>query len=188
VSQVLAIAQTDLSTTLQYPICLTDFVHNNEPDKYSEMAIRYQTPVILFRLKGKKNTHLSYQDKCNRFPGLYQLVRSAFFRLQKLHALYAASANDALALPDESLLESYLEGAGYPLLQSANLRYVTLQNTQKKEKVNEMPLAGYVGETVYFGYFGKYVSLLKFMGELGVGNEVVYGMGKYEVEDAEDKR
>jgi hypothetical protein len=58
---------------------------------------------------------------------------------------------------------------------------VTLQNTQKKEKVNEMPLAGYVGEQIYGGYFREYVSLLRFMAELGVGNEVVYGMGKYEI-------
>jgi hypothetical protein len=67
------------------------------------------------------------------------------------------------------------------LLQSANIRYLALQNTQKKEKVNEMPLAGYIGEEIYAGYFGEYVSLLRFMEALGVGNETVYGMGRYEI-------
>jgi 23S rRNA maturation mini-RNase III len=60
------------------------------------------------------------------------------------------------------------------------MQYVTLQNTQKKEKVNDMPLAGYVGEQVYSGYFRKYPALLQFMAEVGVGNETVYGLGKYE--------
>jgi hypothetical protein len=180
-SQVIAIAQTDLTEELHCPIRLSDFIENNNPDKFSEITIRYQTPVILFRLKNKKNTQLSYQDKCNRFPSFYQLVRSAFFRLQKLHAIYVEPEKYVPELFEETLRETFLEKAGYPLLQSADIRYVALQNTQKKEKVNEMPLAGYVGEEIYAGYFREYVPLLLFMAELGVGNETVYGMGRYEI-------
>jgi hypothetical protein len=181
-SRIVAVAQADLSEELQYPVRLADFIRNNEPDEFSEIAIRYLTPVILFRLKNKKNTQLSYQDKCNRFPGFYQLARSAFFRLQKLYAVYMPDEAYNPALFDSEQMETYLEKAGHPLLQSANLQYVTLQNTLKKGKINDMPLAGYVGEQVYSGYFREYIALLRFMAELSVGNETVYGMGRYEVE------
>jgi hypothetical protein len=180
-SQVIAIAQTDLAEELHCPIRLSDFTEHNQLDKFSEIAIRYQTPIILFRLKNKKNTQLSYQDKCNRFPSFYQLARSAFFRLQKLHAIYVEPEKFVPEFFDETLRETFLEKAGYPGLQSADIQYVTLQNTQKKERVNEMPLAGYVGEEIYLGYFGEYIPLLRFMSELGVGNETVYGMGRYEI-------
>jgi hypothetical protein len=133
-------------------------------------------------LRNKKNTQLSYQDKCNRFPSFYQLARSAFFRLQKLYAIYTPEEEYDPALFDNELIEAYLENAGRFLLQSVNMKYLTLQNTQKKEKINDMPLAGYAGEQVYSGYFRKYAALLRFMAEVGVGNETVYGMGRYEVE------
>jgi hypothetical protein len=105
--------------------------------------------------------------------------------LQKLHVLYGAPNEYVPELFDTVLLENYLEKAGYPLLKSANIQHITLQNTKKKEKTNEMPLSGYVGETVYSGYFRKYLPLLRFMEALGVGNEVVYGMGRYEIEENE---
>ncbi|MDR1886410.1 MAG: CRISPR system precrRNA processing endoribonuclease RAMP protein Cas6 [Prevotellaceae bacterium] len=186
-SQVMAAAQDDLSETLLYPVRLFDFIRKDEIDEFSEITVRYLTPAILFRLKNKKNTQLSYQDKNNRFPSFYQLVRSTFFRLQKLHAIYGNPDEYAPELFDAALLENYLEKAGSPLLKSANIRYITLQNTQKKEKTNEMPLSGYTGEAVYSGYFRKYLPLLRFMEALGVGNEVVYGMGRYETEEDNGK-
>ena len=172
----------DISENPVSPVSLLDFLQEKTEDKSSEITIRFQTPVVLYRLKEKKNTQLSYQDKCNRFPGLYQLVRSAFFRLQKLHALYIEPTDYSTTLIEETMLETYLEKAGRPLLQSANIQYINLHNTQKKGAKNEMPLAGYVGEQQYFGYFRQYLPLLGFMAELGVGNEVVYGMGRYEIE------
>jgi hypothetical protein len=185
-SQIMAVAQTDLSKQLLYPIRLSDFIRGNDPDEFSEIAISYVTPLILFRLKNKKNTQLSYQDKCNRFPSFYQLMRSAVFRLQKLYAIYMSNNEHNPALFDNELIAMYLEEAGYPLLQSANIQYISLQNTQKKGKINEMPLAGYVGEQVYSGYFRKYLALLRFMTGISVGNETVYGMGKFYVNGEED--
>ena len=169
------------------PVSLSDFLPHEIEEQPSEITIRFQTPIILYRLKEKKNTQLSYQDKCNRFPGLYQLIRSAFSRLQKLHALYVEPAAVSPELFEETLLETYLEKAGRPLLQSANIQHINLPNTQKKGMKNEMPLAGYIGEQKYIGYFHRYLPLLRFMGELGVGNEVVYGMGKVEVEEIKKK-
>jgi hypothetical protein len=185
-SQIMAVASTDLSERLLYPVRLGDFIPDNEPDEFSEITVRYITPVILFRLKDKKNTQLSYQDKCNRFPSFYQLVRSAFFRLQKLYALYNLTMG-APAIFEEILRETYLEKAGRILLISANIQYIELQNTQKKEKVNEMPLAGYVGEQCYSGKIEMYLPLLRFTAGIGVGTETVYGMGKYKIENMKYK-
>jgi hypothetical protein len=179
----MAVAQADLSAELRYPVRLADFIQNDEPDEFSEIFVRYVSPVILFRLKTKKNTQLSYQDKCNRFPGFYQLVRSAFFRLQKLYAVYMPDEEYNPALFDAEWIENYLENAGHLLLQSTNIQYIMLQNTLKKGKVNDMPLAGYVGEQIYSGYFRKYMALSQFMAEIGVGNETVYELGRYEVEN-----
>jgi hypothetical protein len=181
-SQIVAVAQTDLSGQLRYPVRLADFVAANAPDDFAEITVRYLTPVILFRPRNKKNAQLSYQDKCNRFPSFYQLTRSAFFRLQKLYAVYMSTDEYNPALFDEEWIDDFLIKAGRLSLQSVNMQYITLQNTQKKEKTNDMPLSGYIGEQVYAGYFREYVALLRFMEGLHVGNEAVYGMGKYKVE------
>jgi hypothetical protein len=87
----------------------------------------------------------------------------------------------APAIFEEILRETYLEEASRVLLVSANIQYITLQNVQKKEKVNEMPLAGYVGEQCYRGKTGIYLPLLRFMAEIGAGNETVYGLGMYQL-------
>ena len=165
------------------PVSLSGFLLPDTVDDPSEITIRYLTPVILFRMKEKKNTQLSYQDKTNRFPGLYQLIRSAFSRLQKLYALYENPSETTRSHFDETLLESYLENAGRALLKSANIQFISLQNTQKKGMKNEMPLAGYTGEQTYYGQLRAYLPLLRFMAELGVGNETVYGVGRFEIEE-----
>ena len=165
------------------PATLSDFTQPVADDLPSEITIRFLTPVILYRLRDKKNTQLSYQDKTNRFPSFYQLVRSSFSRLQKLYALYENPSEKDPSYYDESCMDTFLENAGRPLLKSANIQYTTYPNTQKKGMKNELPLAGYIGEQTYAGYLQQYLPLLKFMEELGVGNETVYGMGRFEVEN-----
>ena len=150
-------------------------------DDQAEIKIRFLTPVMLFRMKEKKNTQLSYQDKTNRFPSLYQLVRSSFLRIQKLYALYENPSEKTNTYFDETTLESYLENATQALLKSANIQHISLQNTQKKGMKNEMPLSGYTGKQSYYGNLRRYLPLLRFSAELGVGNETVYGMGRFEI-------
>ena len=160
------------------PVTLSDSMQ----DVPSEITIRYLTPVMLYRLKEKKNAQLSYQDKTNRFPSFYQLIRSTFSRLQKLYALYENPSEKHTAFFDDACLENYLEKAGRSLLKSANIQHISLPNTQKKGMKNELPLTGYIGEQTYFGLIQQYVPLLRFMADLGVGNETVYGMGRFEIE------
>lgn len=182
--QVLSVGQTDLSKELTSPVYLSDFTNTDIENSRSLITIQYTTPIILIRprSRSKKNTQLSYQDKCNQFPSFYQLLRSCLFRLLKLNIIYNSSEDNYPEIPDENSIESFLENAGHPILQSANIKYTTLKNTLKKECINTMPLAGYTGEQTYSGYFEEYLPLLKFMEGLSVGNETVYGMGRFEVE------
>ena len=172
----------DITENGSSPVSLSSFMQSASDEHVSKITIRFLTPVILFRLREKKNTQLSYQDKGNRFPGLYQLTRSALFRLQKLHALYMETEADPSPLLDETEMECFLEKAGRTIVQSANIQHISLLNTKKKGEKNEMPLAGYVGEQQYVGAIQCYLPLLRFMEELGVGNETVFGMGRFEVE------
>lgn len=171
----------EISENPSSPVTFTGFIQPEVEDCPSELTVNFLTPVILYRLKEKKNTLLSYQDKTNRFPSLFQLIRSSFSRLQKLDALYAEPSGDSSAHPDETAMEACLEKAGQPLLKAAGIRHVILPNTRKKEKKNEMPLAGYIGEQTYAGYFESYLPLLQFMSVIGVGNDTVYGMGRFAV-------
>ena len=173
----------DISENPVSPVSFSDFLQQETIEKKIEIIINFQTPVILYRLREKKNSQISFQNKLNRFPSFYQLVRSAFSRLQKIYALYIEPEDYTSTLFEETHLETYLEKAGKPLLLSANIQHVRLLNTQKQGAKNEIPLAGYTGEQKYSGYFQKYLSLLKFMAELGVGNETVYGMGRYCIEE-----
>ena len=171
----------DISESRLSPVTFSDYIQADTVDCFTTLTIRFLTPTILNRLKGKKNAQLSYQDKTNRFPSLYQLTRSLLSRMQKLYALYVAPTNCSPSPFEEELIEAYLEKAGLPLLKAASIEYKSLPVTQKKEKKNEMPLSGYIGEQTYTGYFDRYLPLLKFMTELGVGNDTVYGLGRYEV-------
>lgn len=173
----------DISESRFSPVIFSDYKKADTVDYFSMLTIRFLTPTILNRLKGKKNAQLSYQDKTNRFPSLYQLTRSLLSRMQKLYALFIAPSDCSSLLFDEEMMEAYLEKAGLPLLKAANIVYKILPNTRKKEKKNEMPLTGYIGEQTYSGYFEQYLPLLKFMSGLGVGNDTVYGLGRFEVSE-----
>ena len=179
----------DITENPSSPIALNGFtvsvsspIQPEVDDIPTEITLRFLTPVILYRLRDKKNTQVSYQDKSNRFPSFYQLIRSCFSRAQKLYALYENPSEKTASFFDESFMEAYLEKAGRPLLKSADIQHVILPNTQKKGIKNELPLAGYTGEQSYFGELQQYLPLLKFLQELGVGNETVYGMGRFEIE------
>jgi hypothetical protein len=175
--QLSAISELSIS-----PFMLSDFLYPKTKDVLYELTIHFLTPVILYRLRNKKNSQLSYQDKINRFPSFYQLMRSAFSRMQKLYALYTDPTDCSPSLYNEALLDAYLENAGRPLLKTANIQHISLPNTQKKETKNDIPLDGYIGEQTYVGSFEDYLPLLHFMEIVGVGNETVYGMGQYIVE------
>ena len=60
----------DISESRLSPVTFSDYIQADTVDCFTTLTIRFLTPTILNRLKGKKNAQLSYQDKTNRFPSL----------------------------------------------------------------------------------------------------------------------
>ena len=167
---------------LLFPVAFSDFLSIQIPSNKTKLCIDFLTPVNLFRKKEKKEKQLSYQDKCNGFPSLYQLVRSVAYRMAKMSILYVYPDKPDIGTTIMDSIEEYIEHATKQTLISVDMQYINLRNTPKKETENKMPLQGYVGRQVYDGSFDRYFPMLKYMEEMGVGHEVVYGLGRYRVE------
>jgi hypothetical protein len=173
---------TDMSNKLIFPISFAEFQPLHTHKEETVLEITYLTPTILFKPVRKKNKSISYQDKCNGFPSFYQLYRSVLNRMFKLTILYAHPHDFDLAQQLMDNMEELVDYATNLSLISVDMQKVTLKNTPKKEKDNQMPLCGYMGTQKYEGYFNRFLPALRFMEALGVGNEVVYGMGRYKIE------
>jgi hypothetical protein len=156
------LTQGKLSEQLLYPVRLSDFVRDDEVNKFTKIIVCC-VMAILFHLRNRKNAQLSCQDRFNRFPSFYQSGHSASFRLQKLHATYGNHNEYAHELFDGVLLGKL----GGSLLKSANLQYITTQTTQKKEKTNGMTLLEYAGKSVCSGCLRKCLPMLTYGNEGG---------------------
>ena len=178
---LLSIGSDNLADALTFPVTFLDF----QPEKASRektcIEIVYLTPVILFKQTDKKDISISYQAKSNGFPSFYQLVRSTANRMTKLALIYTCPEKTEVDDCSEKALNSWIDYATNPSLIAIDMQKLKLKNTLKKEGKNKMPLSGYVGKQTYEGYFNRYLPMLKFMEALGVGNETVYGMGRYRV-------
>lgn len=167
-----------LASNLKYPVTY------KQPDSERTacmLQLNLSTPTKLYRPSQKTDTQISYQDKLNGFPSFYQFIRSAAFRFFKLNILYLPSHNPDLIKAMQDELEHLIEKAVAPTLYSADIQQVVLPNTLKKETINKINLSGYVGTLIFQGHFNDFMPLLLFMQNLGVGHDVVYGLGKYEV-------
>lgn len=147
------------------------------------VTLRTLTPVCLMKPR-KAVTDLGYQEKLNGFPSFYQWTRSAAYRLYYLNMLYGQDAG-VMELPlldagmDEYLRRTYEAG-----LLRADLRYRKLYGTPKKEKEGLVyGMDGYEGMLTFRGVSADYLPLLRFMSYLGVGNDINYGLGLYEVRE-----
>lgn len=154
----------------------------NNPNVNTDiLKVVFESPGCLIRTK-KAKANPGYQEKSNAFPGFYQLVRSAAYRLEKLHALYVEPTNTENFLASHACIDEYVDRAAYIQLEYASIQKVNLLNSHKEGVKEQMPLAGYIGELVFKGDFSPCYDLLKFMEYLGVGHELTYGFGKYKIE------
>lgn len=160
---------------LCHPVKLSHFLQETQGVRGQEIGIRYETPTLLVNSRAKTNKEVSYQDKLNGFPSFYQLVRSVAFRVEKLAMLYACPDN----IDFHSRIEADLGNAASLTLISASLNRTVLKRTAKKGRTERMPLPGYTGEVIFSGEFREYLPLLLFASDLGVGDNTVYGFGKY---------
>lgn len=180
-NQLLVSGNKTISEKLLYPFTLSLFEDQLEI-KSNRICIFFESPMCLIKPK-KKAGIIGYQEKANFFPSFYQLVRSAAYRLEKLHALYAFPENIENYIRSEESIESFIEEAASVLLEEVEIKKVHLMSSRRKNKNdNRIPLTGYVGKMVYTGDFKKYLPLLKMMEFLGVGHDLSYGFGKIKVE------
>lgn len=166
---------------LRYPVSIRDFIHDKFGDDEREIGVYYETPTLLMENEMKKNERMSYQDKLNGFPSFYQFVRSVVHRIVKLTILYAGRKDEVSCREMHEQIDAFVQKAAYVTLQAANVERIVVQSTRKKDKTDRIVLSGYVGETVFEGFFNYYLPLLLFAQDIGVGNDTTYALGKYQI-------
>lgn len=171
-----------VSNQLLYPVTF-DGVNTSLPSMQNDhIRLVFESPVCLVKT-GRRQEVAGYQEKSNLFPGFYQLVRTAAYRLEKLHAMYATPGDTERYIESHACIEEFIEKAAWLETEQANIRKVCLQSSRRKNhNENRIPLAGYMGELVFGGNYKPYLLLLKYMEWLGVGHDLTYGFGKYRIE------
>lgn len=160
--------------------------HRFRPDeqkKGTTVRVVFETPVSLIK-QGRVSEKAGYQEKSNGFPGFYQLVRSAAYRMEKLSALYHAPDDTEGYIASHQEIEPYIEGAASGIwLEEACLRRETYQSTRKEGTGKRLLFTGYTGEVTFRGNYAPYLPLLRYIEQLGVGEKLSYGFGKIRVEE-----
>lgn len=154
----------------------------SQPDKPAEttVGLRFKTPVSLMN-PAKRNLGEGYQSKLNNFPSFYQFIRSLTYRLMTLHMLYV----DPGSMPDKdthaAATETFIRPAGRALLLEATLCYEKRHSTPREGETAVYTFGGYTGTLVFGQVDTRFLPLLVFGSYLGVGNDINYGLGIYEV-------
>lgn len=164
---------------LKHPIGLSHFFSEKKQENLV-VKIRLMTPVSIYKISKKEANPDSYQCKMNGFPSFYQFIRSLLNRFIKLAELYGVAENTISEY--QHCLEEFLQQALRVELKSANINARRVKGTLRKGKDSLIIYSGYTGELVFMGVSYKYLPYLYYMQYLGVGDNVVYGMGQYVVE------
>lgn len=185
-SGVITIGNSTDINALKYPITLDRFLTMTATQKWKckDMLISFETPVNLVYQRTKAEPIISFQTLQNGFPSFYQLIRSLTYRLLKLVALYTSVNKELFHRENLQGFEEWLENAAEPTLVSANIHWVMIPDVQKKESKEEFKLGGYMGDMTYSGDFDAYLPILLFFQDLGIGTDVVYGLGQYRIENS----
>ena len=164
----------------QYPVRPDDFRPFSQKVS-GRIEISLETPLCLVKKRQKADPAISYQDKQNGFPSFYQLIRSLAYRLLKLSVLYCNNGDYPDARESVRQIDEWIAQATNPELTAVILQSVTWMGPPRKENRARMIFTGYTGTMSYTGDFRKYLPLLLFAEGLGVGNDTVYGLGKYRI-------
>ena len=147
------------------------------------LTIQTQTPLSL--LKYREESSDGFQKKMNGFPAFYQIVRTCVSRLATLNLLYAEN-NDIWSTFDSQekwslSIDGLSNAASSAWLQSAEIKNVVAYGTPKQNTDTVYRFSGYVGELTFSNVDALLVPIVNMMGTLGIGNDVSYGLGFYNV-------
>ncbi|NPD92734.1 CRISPR system precrRNA processing endoribonuclease RAMP protein Cas6 [Xylanibacter muris] len=175
------------------PSCLTGITEcmggrtlplfNLETDNRNDviLALEFKTPVNLINRPSQRN-HEGYQGKLNCFPSFYQFVRSIMYRLVTLNILYTDNVKDMNPKEIKERIETFIRTASDAMLLSADIRYEKRHSTPRMDARNVYVMCGYCGTMVYGNVDSRFVPLVSFASELGVGNDINFGLGTFGVE------
>jgi len=180
--KIVATTHDFIAPSLSYPICLDSFIDQLSTKTDKPISFNFQTPVCLIKNKIKINSQTSYQDKISEFPSFYQIVKSSLNRLVKLNILYAIPEDIEYCQTIENELDKLINNATNAVLDHAEINRVKLVSTRRENDANRITFAGYVGNLRFSGSYKPYLPILKFMENLGIGHDLVYGLGKFKVE------
>ncbi len=145
----------------------------------NKLSIDFITPMSLFNNKKTPPTAESLRYRMNGFIPLYQLVTSAANRVAKMAVLYGSCCSTA-----EELAEATAEISNIACsieMQRCNLNHTVLTTAKRRATKDTMVFDGLIGETVWRGDFVSLYPLLRFCSIISLGDNVVYGMGHFDV-------
>lgn len=145
------------------------------------LSLHLITPVRLTNCLGKGCSNDGHQGRLNNFPSLYQMMRSVAFRLLTLCMLYTEESvfMDWKELDD--CVEEFVKDTKKAFLLSANISWEIVRSTPKKGSDKVYVMNGYCGKLVFGNVESRYYPVLEFASCLGVGNDISYGLGMYEI-------
>ncbi len=143
------------------------------------LEINLKTPVNLMRNINAAGN--GFQNKLNNFPSFYQFMRSLAFRLVSLEILYTGNVKFFDKDGMNKHIDSYIEQSMYAMLLDACICYEKCYSTPKKGENNVYTFGGYTGKLIFDNVPVQYIPLLRFASGLGVGADINFGMGNFDV-------
>lgn len=138
-----------------------------------------KTPVSLFHITKKDGN--GFQNKLNGFPSFYQFMRSLLYRFMTLYTLYTDDSTPINKAAMDCQIEQYIQPAVQALLLQADLRWEKRYSTPKKGENAVYTMSGYTGQLVFGQVPAQYLPILMWGETLGVGADINYGLGHFQV-------
>lgn len=153
---------------------------DHAPQRNTRVELLFKTPVSLMR--SSKEDSQGYQNKLNNFPSFYQLMRSLTYRILTLSILYGDSSS---AWTDRRQMDEWIQAYIAPsvraMLIQANLRYEKRYSTPKEGVKSVYVMGGYVGKLAFGNVLPAYIPVLDFASGLGIGGDIQYGLGMFDI-------
>ena len=114
----------------------------------------------------------------NGLPSYNQSITSSIHRLIKMSYLYTNTAWDDKA---EEYIKELQMLASKPLLKECHIKQMRITTAPKVSSGISMKFHGYIGILEWERDIEPFVALLQFSSKISIGNDVVYGMGQFEI-------
>ncbi len=150
----------------------------NKDKKSGTYRIDFITPTSLFSNRAKSVSKQGLLDKQNGMPNFYYMILYLTRRLNRIGATYG----DGERITDEEI-DLWCEKARKAQVEECTMRRLFMSGTPKKDTARPIYFSGYVGSLTISNVDRQYLQLLHLGQYMNVGNDAVYGLGQYEIEE-----